>query len=152
MLLICAKHTITQKLPLKVYKKSTIIKIKTSQNSAVLVYCIFKKIQIDNKPIKAGTVCKILIIIFFAVFVLLFLSKYISYEDYQMVLGVSESHENLGATSAIVDLIPVNGNLGLFMLIYVINAVRMMIPVELLTNGVFYVPFVLFQVFHLALF
>ena len=118
----------------------------------VLVYCIFKKIQIDNKPIKAGTVCKILIIIFFAVFVLLFLSKYISYEDYQMVLGVSESHENLGATSAIVDLIPVNGNLGLFMLNYVINAVRMMIPVELLTNGVFYVPFVLFQVFVLYYF
>lgn len=118
----------------------------------ILVYCIFRKIQLDNKPVKAKTVIKILIIIFIAVFVLLFLSKFIAYEDYQTVLGVSESHENLGATTAIVDLIPVNGNLGLFMLNYVINAVRMMIPAELLKNGVFYVPFVAYQVFILYYF
>ena len=43
--LFCTKYTAYQNLPAKVYKKSTIIKIKTSKNPAILIYC-----KVDKKP------------------------------------------------------------------------------------------------------
>lgn len=113
----------------------------------VLVYFIFKWVQLKNKKMTAKRVSMILVIIFVAVFLLIFMSKFIAYDEYQTIINVSESHENAGAVTAINDLIKVNGNLFLFMINYVINAVRMMIPIELLIKGPFYAPFVIYQVF-----
>ena len=54
-----------------------------------------------------------------------------------------------GAASAIYNPIEVNGNLGVFMIDYVINAFRMMIPIELLLKSPGYAPFFIYQIFIL---
>ena len=115
----------------------------------VILYCIFKYIQKKNKPINKLMLLKIFFIIFLSMFLLIFISQFISYEDYEDLINVRNNHQNGGATSAIMNVFNDNGNLLLYMINYIINAIRMMIPVELLTNGVFYLPFVVYQVFIL---
>lgn len=115
----------------------------------VLVYFILMYIQKKSNRITYANLLGIFILIFIAVFALIYLSQYISYEDYEAVLHVRDSHRNEGAATAIIDVFETNGNLTMYMINYVINAIRMMFPVELLTKGVFYIPFVLYQCFIL---
>ena len=93
---------------------------------------------------------------FLMVFVFFYLSSFVAKSDYEdalsardgSVLTVDEVGEG-GATSAIRNPIEVNGNLGIFMYNYVINSVRMMLPIELLIKNPGYFPFVIYQVFIL---
>lgn len=112
----------------------------------IILYGIIKVIQRKNKPINKNEVIKIIIIIFITMFLLVYFSQFISYEDYQTLINVRYSVPNPGAVSAINNLIDDRGNLALYMVNYVINAVRMMFPVELLLNGPFYAPFVIYQI------
>lgn len=115
----------------------------------IILYCIFNFIQKRNKPINKLMLLNIFFVIFFSMFLLIFFSQFISYEDYETLINIRHTATNEGATSSIRNIFDDNGNLGLYMVNYVINAVRMMIPVELLTNGVYYLPFVVYQVFIL---
>lgn len=115
----------------------------------IILYCIFNFIKKRNKPINKLMLLNIFFVIFFSMFLLIFFSQFISYEDYETLINIRHTATNEGATSSIRNIFDDNGNLGLYMVNYVINAVRMMIPVELLTNGVYYLPFVVYQVFIL---
>lgn len=84
---------------------------------------------------------------FVAVFTFFYASQFVAHKDYVNALnardGTTETNE--GASTSIENPIKVNGNLGIFMYDYVINAVRMMVPIELAFKGIFYLPFVVFQ-------
>lgn len=115
----------------------------------VIVYFILRWIQNLNKQVNGKILFSIFIIIFLSVFAMIFALQFVSYDDYMELISVSETHTNEGANTAITNLIEINGNIFLFMVNYVINAVRMMFPVELLTKGVFCIPFAFYQVFIL---
>ncbi len=92
---------------------------------------------------------------FVMVFVFFYASSYIAPKDYKDALstrdGTTETidAQGEGAASAIRNPIKVNGNLGIFMLDYAINSVRMMFPIELLLKSPGYAPFFIYQVFIL---
>ena len=93
---------------------------------------------------------------FLMVFIFLYLSSFVSPKDYKDALGTRDGTTNTiddasegGASSAIRNPIEVNGNLGTFMYDYVINSVRMMMPIELLIKNPGYFPFVIYQFFIL---
>ena len=115
----------------------------------VILYFIFIRIKRKNIKVNKKVVFKVIILMFFSVFAFLFISQFVSPADYEAVINVRASNINEIAVSQIENIIESNGTLGIFMVNYVINAIRMMIPVELLLKAVSYVPFVLFQVFVL---
>lgn len=112
----------------------------------IILYGVIKVVQKRDKPINRNELMGIFIIIFIVMFLLVYFSQFISYEDYQRLINVRYEVPNPGAVSAINNLIDDRGNLVLYMVNYVINAVRMMLPVELLLNGPFYAPFVIYQI------
>ena len=93
----------------------------------------------------------IVVMCFVAVFAFFYASQFVAHKDYVNALnardGTTETNE--GASTSIENPIKVDGNLGIFMYDYVINAVRMMVPIELAFKGMFYLPFVVFQFFIL---
>lgn len=112
----------------------------------IILYGIIKVIQKRDKPINRNELIGVFSIIFIIMFLLIYFSQFISYEDYQKLINVRYEVPNPGAVSAINNWIDDRGNLALYMVNYVINAVRMMFPVELLLNGPFYAPFVIYQI------
>lgn len=115
----------------------------------IILYLVFEFIKRKNKKINKFDILKILFIIFISVYLLLYVSKYLSPDDYNRVINVRESNLNEMAVSQIENWVTPNGTLEIFMVNYIINAIRMMLPVELLLKGVFYAPFVFYQVFVL---
>ena len=120
---------------------------------AVLLYLIFLWLKRRQKVNKKH-ILLVVILCFVGVFVFFYASKFVSYDDYVEALNVRDSStgtikEAGGANSAIYNPIEVNSNLGIFMFDYVINAVRMMIPIELLFKSPGYAPFFLYQIFIL---
>ncbi len=91
---------------------------------------------------------------FIGVFVFFYISQFISYDDYVEALNVRDGtaisvDEAGAAASAIYNPIEVNSNLGIFAFDYVINAVRMMVPIELIFKSPAYAPFFIYQIFIL---
>lgn len=119
----------------------------------VFLYMIFLWIKNRNSITKKH-IFMFIVICFLAVFIFFYISKFISYDDYKEALKARDGTTSTieGAQSAIVNPIEVNGNLGVFMFDYVINAFRMMIPIELLIKSPMYAPFVIYQFFILYYF
>lgn len=115
----------------------------------IILYLIISIIKRKNIKINKVGVLKIILIIFVSVYLLLFISQYISPDDYNKVINIREENLNEMAVSQIENWVTPNGTLNIFMINYIINAIRMMIPIELLFKGVFYVPFVFYQIFIL---
>ena len=118
----------------------------------VILYGIIKVIQRKNKPINRRELAGIMIIIFIIMFLLIYFSQFLSYEDYERLINVRYAVPNEGAVSSISNWIDDRGNLALYMVNYAINSLRMMFPVELLLNGPFYAPFVIYQIIILYYF
>lgn len=91
----------------------------------------------------------ILLLLYAIVFAFLFIARSAMPSDYDEVMNCKVNTTQLGAESTIDDMIEHNGELGLFMENYVINSIRMAFPVELLRGGIFYLPFVAFELFLL---
>lgn len=79
---------------------------------------------------------------------MIWLSQFVAYEDYQSLLTVRDVNLNEGAVTAIINIFE-GESFGIFILNYFINAFRMMVPLELIPKGVFYLPFVIYQLFIL---
>lgn len=86
------------------------------------------------------------------VFLLVFLKlcEYIKPDDYKELMEIRNrlTLNRVGGENSktlIVNLIDDKGNVFVYSINYIINAVRMMIPIELLTKGFYYYPFVAFQ-------
>lgn len=120
---------------------------------SVFMYAIFLWIK-KRRIITKKHIVIFIVACFFAVFILFYVSQFVSYGDYKEALNVRDGTTSTieGAQSAIVNPIEVNGNLGIFMFDYVINAFRMMIPIELLIKSPMYAPFVIYQFFILYYF
>lgn len=123
----------------------------------IATYCVFLWLRHLLK-IKIAHIFIAVVVLFTAVFIFFYASSFISPDDYYDALNVRDGTTSTiddaggdggGATSAIRNLVRVNGNLGIFMYDYVINSIRMMFPVELLFKGIGYVPFVFYQLFIL---
>ncbi len=84
-----------------------------------------------------------------AALLMIWLSQFVAYEDYQSVLTVRSTTVLEHANTAIFDVFEINGNFAVFAVNYFINAFRMMLPLELIPKGVFYLPFVIYQTFIL---
>lgn len=119
----------------------------------VFMYVVFAWLKKREYITKKQIIISI-ILCFVAVFCFLYASSYISYEDYIDALNVRDGTTETisGANTAIENPIKVDSNLGIFMYDYVIVAVRMMFPIELLIKSPVYAPFVLFQIFILYYF
>ena len=119
----------------------------------VFMYAIFLWIK-KRRIITKKHIFIFVVTCFFAVFILFYVSQFVSYDDYKEALNVRDGTTSTieGAQSAIVNPIEVNDNLGIFMFDYVINAFRMMIPIELLIKSPMYAPFVIYQFFILYYF
>lgn len=76
--------------------------------------------------------------------------KYLSYENYMQLITIRDyltlSRVNSAdANTLIVNLFETNGSLLLFAVNYVINLFRILLPLELIGKGAFYLAFVFFQ-------
>lgn len=120
---------------------------------AVFMYIVFQWLK-KRAYITKKHIIITLILCFVAVFVFLYASSFISYDDYIDALNVRDGTTETisGANTAIENPIKVDSNLGIFMYDYVIIAVRMMLPIELLIKSPVYAPFVIFQIFVLYYF
>lgn len=117
----------------------------------IAIYIIFRSIQ-KVKVLKKKHILLVVILLFTLVFLFFYFSSFIRPKDYYDALGArsgstSTIDEAGGASTAIRDVIEVNGDLGLFMIDYIINAVRMMIPIELIIKSPGYIPFCAYQIF-----
>ena len=120
---------------------------------SVLLYFVFSWFQ-KRRRITKLVVFTTILMCFIGVFVFFYASSLVSYDDYYEALNVRDNSTGAirqagGATSAIYNVVPVNGNLGTFKFNYIINAFRMMIPIELLLKSPGYAPFFIYQIFIL---
>lgn len=116
---------------------------------SVVLYFVFSSRAKKDKKVTVGSVLMIIAIAFATIYIFLFLASFIMPSEYNEVIYVRQTNLNDVAVSQIENVFPIDGTLNNFMINYVINAVRMMIPVELIRNGVFYLPFVVYQIFIL---
>lgn len=116
---------------------------------SVVLYFVFSSRAKKDKKVTVGSVLMIIAIAFATIYIFLFLASFIMPSEYNEVIYVRQTNLNDIAVSQIENVFPIDGTLNNFMINYVINAVRMMIPVELIRNGVFYLPFVVYQIFIL---
>lgn len=113
-----------------------------------IVYYIFsKKLIIDKNKF-----FKILVISFFALILQIYLIKIIFPSIYQIIISARNTanirRENSpDAVTIINDLLDVKTNYFLFIGNYLINTIRLAIPIELTFKGIKYIPFILYQVF-----
>lgn len=113
----------------------------------IVIYCVFAMMRKKIEKFTFKNYAFIIIGLFILVFVFLAAAQIIFPEDYMEIMEARNYSNQQGQTSAIKEVFEHNGKLEIFMVDYVINCVRMLFPIELLKNGVFYVPFIAFQVF-----
>lgn len=112
------------------------------------IYIIF----IKNKKMDKKAVLKIIILSLFTFFIEVYIIELISIKNYQAILyaryGVNSLRTNdMDAVTIINDLLGKNINYITFIGNYIINSIRMMLPIELLFKGIKYVPFIIYQVY-----
>lgn len=120
---------------------------------SVLLYFVFTWLKRRNKVTKLMIVTTVIICLV-GVFAFFYASSFVAHDDYIDALNVRDDTTNTiknqgGASTAIYNITPVQGNLAAFMFNYIINAFRMMIPIELLLKSPGYAPFFIYQIFIL---
>ncbi|MCI9128030.1 MAG: hypothetical protein HFG28_12815 [Eubacterium sp.] len=121
---------------------------------SIFLYVIFLWLRKRRKITKFIIIFTVFLC-FAGIFAFFYASKFVAYDDYMDALNVRDGITSTvkdaggGANSAIYNPITVNGNLGNFMIDYVINSVRMMFPIELLVKSPGYAPFFFYQIFIL---
>lgn len=117
---------------------------------ALVLYFIFLWLKSRKKEINKKYIIVAIILCFLAMFVFVYASQFVDKEAYDDALIVRDEYDNEGANSVINNPIEVSGNYVNFMIDYVINAIRMMFPLELLIKSPVYAPFVIYQIFILV--
>ena len=114
-----------------------------------IFFIIFSRLRRNIKKIVAQKIIFIILLCFLSIFAMIFLGQYIDNDLYIQAIEIKDTVSNEHANTAINNFVPVQGNFGNFMINYVINAVRMCIPLELLIKSPVYAPFVIYQFFIL---
>lgn len=84
--------------------------------------------------------------LYLMMYIFLNIARVMMPEEYNDILHCKDGVEIMGATTALNDNIEFGTDINLFMLNYIINSVRMLFPLELMQGGIFYMPFLLFQI------
>ena len=116
----------------------------------LIVYAVLSFFR-RRRSLTGGDVALVIAILFASIYVILAVSSVIMSEDYNQVMTLRDYYSsgmdgNADSATFIQNWVP-GGGLPIFMVNYVINAVRMMVPLELALRGPYYWPFFLFQVF-----
>lgn len=117
----------------------------------VTIYFIYEK-KIKNKKINKKTVKKIIFLALLLFFLEVFVVQIISISNYNSVINARyitnvNRESSPDAVTIINDLLGRNTSFIKFILNYLINFVRMLFPIELITKGVKYIPFIFYQLF-----
>lgn len=117
----------------------------------VTIYIIYN-LFINKKKIKKIEIVKIFILSTLAFFVEVFIVSILSPSNYNSIIyarsSVNLSREStVDAVTMINDLLGLNANFITFMGNYVINLVRILIPIELFFKGIKYIPFIVYQLY-----
>ncbi len=115
----------------------------------LVLFIVFYLFKVTFKRITFIKIVIAAVLCFVAMFSFVFASQYVDKKSYNDVITTKDTHDNEGADTEIKNVFESNGNFGRFMINYVINAVRMMIPIELLFKSPGYAPFVVYQFFIL---
>ncbi len=110
------------------------------------VYVILTVIRRYKIKINVKKVLLIVAILFGLMYIFLNIARVAMPQEYSEVLHCKDDSTQLGAVSVIEDKIEYGEDVNLYMLNYIMNSVRMMFPIELLSGSIFYVPFLVFQV------
>lgn len=116
----------------------------------LLVYAILTFFRHVVKRFTAGTVVQICITLFVTIWLVLAVSSVAMPDEYGQVMSLRDTYDdtmdgNADSATFIKNWIPGSG-LPVFMANYVVDAFRMMIPLELALRGPYYWPFFIFQV------
>mgnify|MGYP001778879714 CR=1 FL=1 len=117
----------------------------------ITIYFIYEKL-IKGKKMNKKTISKILVLALFMFFTEVFIAQLISTDNYNAISNAryiaNVSRESSpDAVTIINDVFGRNTTFIRFMLNYIINLVRMLLPIELMTKGFKYVPFIFYQLF-----
>ncbi len=115
----------------------------------VVAYMLLRFMQLKRIRVTWKNMLYFLLILLSVFTLFILLAQIIMPNEYEELINIRETSVNNLANSQIENWIKSNGTLHIFLINYIINAIRMMIPFELLTKGVSYFPFVIFQVFTL---
>lgn len=116
---------------------------------SLVLYVVFawiKKRKGDTSKIEIIIVILLCFVVTLAFF---YASQYVDKDSYTEAVNIRDVSPNENASTAILNTVEVNGNFGKFAYNYVINSIRMLVPIELLVKGVGYIPFVVYQFFIL---
>lgn len=113
------------------------------------IYAIYNMF-IKNKDVSKKTIIKIVLLAFVLFFVEIFTLQLVSEDNYYSIMYARSSVNsdrlyNVDANTIIIELFGDNTSFIKFILNYIINSLRMMIPIELLGKGIKYTPFILYQ-------
>lgn len=93
----------------------------------------------------------IITLLFCTIYVVMLASSVIMKDEYNIIIGIRSEYDKAfgkdnggDMATAIRNMIPGDG-LPIFMVNYIINMFRILVPIELLFKGMYYIPFFLFQ-------
>lgn len=117
----------------------------------VTIYFIYEK-KIKNKKNNKKTIKKILLIALILFFMEIFVVQLVSTNNYNSIINARyitniNRESSPDSVTIINDLLGRNANFIKFILNYLINFVRMLFPIELITKGIKYIPFIFYQLF-----
>lgn len=110
------------------------------------IYIILKVIRHNRIRLNFKKITLVIAILFLLMYAFLNIARVAMPKEYNEILHCKDDSTQLGAASVIKDKIEFGEDVNLYMLNYIINSVRMLFPVELVSGGVFYLPFLVFQV------
>ncbi|MBT1165726.1 hypothetical protein [Bifidobacterium simiarum] len=118
---------------------------------AVLVIAVYVTLTLfrSRRALHAGSVAMIIVLMVAEIWLILAVASRVMPAEYQQVMTLRSGYGsvmegNADSSTFIANRVSGEG-LPVFMLNYVINAVRMMVPVELAMRGAYYLPFFVFQ-------
>ena len=117
----------------------------------ITIYVIYIAF-IKDKKIDKKNIVKIIVIAILAFFLEVFILQLISTESYNELIlarsNVNQFRENsTDAVTMITELLGTNTSYFKFIGNYIINAIRITVPIELILKGVKYLPFIIYQLF-----
>lgn len=116
---------------------------------SIVVFLIISVIRKTTKKMNIFKIVFIVAILFATMYAFLYYAKTARYEDYNEIMICKKNTDYMSANTMITDWIDFGTDINRYMINYMINAVRMLFPIELIKGGIFYIPFLALQTFLL---
>lgn len=116
--------------------------------AVIIFYPVF--FESRSKRSRAGSLVIAFAVVFAAMCLFLAATKVLLPDEYSELINIRDhlTLNRIGSDSAktlIVNLIPSDGSIPVYVINYFINGIRMMLPLELAFAGAYYYPFLIFQ-------